>query len=119
MMKTLNAQEKQIFNAIDDDVAVSKWRDWRWQIKHCIHDLETFEKLLDAELDDDMRQSFKKTIEKFPMAVTPYYLSLIDPENLQYDPIFMQSFPSQLELNLEKCEMGDPLHEDADSPVPG
>jgi lysine 2,3-aminomutase len=118
-MNRLSEQERQIFDAIDDDVAASKWRDWRWQIKHCVHDLETFEKLMGITLDDEMRASFERTIQKFPMAVTPYYLSLIDPDNLQYDPIFMQSFPSQLELNVEQCEMGDPLHEDADSPVPG
>lgn len=118
-MDRLNEQEKQIFEAIDDDVAASKWQDWRWQIKHCVHDLESFENLLEVTLDAEQHEAFQKTIKKFPMSVTPYYLSLIDPENIEYDPIFMQSFPSQLELNVEKCEMGDPLHEDADSPVPG
>jgi lysine 2,3-aminomutase len=53
------------------------------------------------------------------MSITPYYLSLIDRENLENDPVFKQSFPSALEMNISQHDMPDPLHEDEDSPVPG
>ncbi len=53
------------------------------------------------------------------MSITPYYLSLINTENLLNDPVFKQSFPSPSELIVTHSEMSDPLHEDKDSPVPG
>lgn len=118
-MNTLTAQERQIFTAIDDDVAASKWHDWRWQIKHCVHDIDTCEDLLDVQMGKTRRSEFEKTVQKFPMSITPYYLSLVDPKNLDNDPIFIQSFPSMHEMDVGDYEMSDPLHEEEDSPVEG
>jgi lysine 2,3-aminomutase len=53
------------------------------------------------------------------MSVTPYYLSLIDPDDYENDPVFRQAFPSPKELNIGRDDMTDPLAEDTDSPVPG
>ena len=52
------------------------------------------------------------------MAITPYYLSLIDP-NDPHDPIRKQAIPTGLELHQAHADLLDPLHEDGDSPVPG
>ena len=60
-----------------------------------------------------------KTFEKFPLSITPYYLSLIDRENYMKDPVFKQAFGGIDELNTIKSELKDPLSEDRDSPVPG
>lgn len=57
--------------------------------------------------------------EKFPISITPYYLSLIDRINFRHDPIFRQSFPNLLEANIADHDLCDPLAEDKDSPVPG
>ena len=97
----------------------TKWRDWKWQMRHCIKDVDTFEKFLGIRLDDSQKEAFAKTIARFPMSITPYYLSLIDVENLANDPIFMQSFPCARELDIHASDMADPLHEDMDSPAPG
>ena len=97
----------------------TKWRDWKWQMRHCIKDVDTFEKFLGIRLDDSQKEAFAKTIARFPMSITPYYLSLIDVDNLSNDPIFMQSFPCCRELDIHRSDMADPLHEDADSPAPG
>ncbi|MDD3703043.1 MAG: lysine 2,3-aminomutase [Victivallaceae bacterium] len=102
-----------------DGVAKNGWNDWKWQMRHCIKDLETFENLLGIKLSEEMRSNFIKIADKFPMSITPYYLSLIDVDNLDNDPIFKQSFPIINELYIEKSDMSDPLHEDKDSPVPG
>ena len=110
--------KKQIFEEIDD-ASHSNWDDWKWQLKNCIHSVECFEKLLDIQLPDDIRKHFKKITEKFPMSITPYYLSLIDTSNIENDPIFRQSFPLINELDVQEDDMDDPLHEDKDSPVPG
>lgn len=116
---TLSHTQKRIINAIDDSADRSNWRDWKWQIKHCIRDLETFEELLDIRLPDAKRHDFEETVQKFPLSITPYYLSLINTENMENDPVYKQSFPSHHELKIIRGDMADPLHEDKDSPVPG
>ena len=117
-MKTISKTQKQIFRAINDNVQIDLWQDWRWQMRHCVKDLETFEELLQIKLDAQMRDDFARTIRKFPMSITPYYLSLIDVNDLTNDPVFRQAFPSPLELAVAPNDMADPLHEDRDSPAP-
>ncbi len=117
--RTFNKKQKHIFETIDSGHPSDHWFDWKWQMAHCIHSLEVFEDLLGVELSEEMQTAFKKTVEKFPMSITPYYLSLINIDDLENDPIFKQSFPSPLELSITKSDMADPLHEDEDSPVSG
>ncbi len=119
MDMTVPAAQKQIIRAIDDEAAMAQWRDWKWQMRHCVHDLDTFENLLNIKMTERQRAAFNKTVSKFPMSVTPYYLSLINTEDIESDPIYIQSFPSALELRITRTDMADPLHEDKDSPVPG
>ncbi len=114
-----NQTQQDIAERIDINTVREHWGDWTWQMKHCVRDLKTFEYLLDIEFTPERRRQFERILKKFPMSITPYYLSLIDIENLENDPIFQQSFPSAQELDLEKGDMPDPLHEDKDSPVPG
>jgi len=115
----LSRSQKHIVKTLNENTTQSQWRDWKWQKKHCICDLDTFEELLDVTLDEDTRAAFKRTVGKFPMSITPYYLSLIDKDNIKYDPVFKQAFPSINELDVVRSDMSDPLHEDKDSPVPG
>ncbi len=96
-----------------------KWQDWHWQIRNTIRDIEEVEKLLGVHFDEGMRRKIQKTVDTFPLAVTPYYLSLVDKEKYEQDPVFMQCFPSHKELHVSNHDMADPLHEDKDSPVPG
>ncbi|MFA5424265.1 MAG: lysine 2,3-aminomutase [Phycisphaerae bacterium] len=117
--QSLGKKQQHIFDTIDVNSASSRWHDWKWQIKHCVRDLDTVERLLGIELSAETHEAFKQTIKKFPMSITPYYLSLINTDNVMNDPVFKQSFPSPLELVTKNCEMSDPLHEDKDSPVPG
>jgi len=103
----------------DDKVALSKWTDWHWQLRHSITRVETFEALLDIRLDPEQKRKVELTLKKFPLSVTPYYLSLIDRSDYQNDPVFRQAFPDPHELEIDKCDMVDPLSEDHDSPAPG
>ncbi|MEZ4357243.1 MAG: lysine 2,3-aminomutase [Eubacteriales bacterium] len=96
-----------------------QWTDWRWQLKHSIKDIDTFEKLLGIKFDSDERKKLEETLEKFPLSITPYYLSLIDTKDYKNDPVYKQSFPNPSELIIKEHEMNDPLSEDKDSPVPG
>jgi lysine 2,3-aminomutase len=52
------------------------------------------------------------------MAITPYYLSLINLENPEC-PMRKQAIPTIAELHRSEGDLLDPLHEDEDSPAPG
>jgi lysine 2,3-aminomutase len=73
--------------------------------------------LLGISFPDAMRKRLEETIERFPLRITPYYLSLIQPDDYANDPVFLQAFPSEKELIVERCDLQDPLAEDKDSPV--
>lgn len=119
MSPIYNEQQQELATQIDANTSLKHWKDWKWQLKHSIRDLDTLEKLLETQLEDQERQSLKQTLDKFPLSVTPYYLSLIDREDFRNDPIFKQSIPSPDELIIGRYDMDDPLHEDEDSPAPG
>ncbi len=114
-----NNQQKIADNLSDEKVVLSQWKNWRWQLKNSITRVETFEKLLEIELTPLEKRKVEMTMKRFPMSITPYYLSLIDRKDFRNDPVFRQAFPNPSELQIEKCDMADPLAEDADSPVPG
>lgn len=114
-----NSEQKDIANQLGQDIGISKWKDWKWQLKHTIRSIATFEKLLDIKFDEKEKSDLEKTFEKFPLSITPYYLSLIDKENFRSDPVFKQSFGGIDELITLKTELEDPLSEDHDSPVEG
>lgn len=118
-MRMYNENQKRIAEKISSKTGLSNWINWKWQIKHSIIDIPTFEKLLDITFDPDERKHLEKTIAKFPLSITPYYLSLIDTDDYQNDPIYKQSFPSPQELNVSAFDMSDPLEEDKDHPAPG
>jgi lysine 2,3-aminomutase len=117
MIFTENQQD--IAEKIDSDVSKSIWKEWKWQTRHRIKTIDGLEKVLDVNLSEEKKVELQKTIEKFPMSITPYYLSLIDTYNIENDPVFKQSVPSIHELDFSRSDMTDPLHEDKDSPVPG
>jgi len=93
--------------------------DYRWQLNNSIKTIEAFEEFMCIKFSAKEKKELKKTIEKFPLSITPYYASLIDTENMRNDPIFKQAFPNPAELVISKYDMKDPLHEDKDSPVKG
>ncbi len=119
MDRHYTSKQKDIYNQISSDTIISRWRDWNWQIKHSIQDIDTFEEIVGWEFDPDKRRLLEETLNKFPLSITPYYLSLMDFDDIYNDPVFMQAFPSPAELIVSDDDMLDPLHEDMDSPVPG
>ena len=98
------------------DVTEEQWHDWHWQLKHAIHDVETLEKVI--SLTDQERAHLKECLQKFTMAITPYYAALMD-RNDPSCPVRLQAVPRIQELHDDPSDLSDPLHEDVDSPVPG
>lgn len=117
-----NKKQRKIARQVhtnSEDITGKIWQDWQWQLQHSINDIDTFVELTGIEFTTEQRKKLDETVSKFPLSVTPYYLSLIETEDYQNDPIFKQAFPSPSELILEDHDMSDPLSEDTDSPVPG
>lgn len=116
-MSIYTPKQKLLAKRIKDDVEISRWKDWHWHLHNRIRDIATFEKVMGLEFEAKEREQLEKTLDKFPLSITPYYLSLIDAENFRQDPIFKQAFPSPTELQTMDDDMRDPLAEDSDSPV--
>jgi lysine 2,3-aminomutase len=116
---TANQQEIAEKIATVGGASLAKWKDWRWQLKHAVRSLDAVERLLDIRFSAEEKLALEETLERFPLAVTPYYLSLIAASDYRNDPVFMQAIPSPRELEIERCDMADPLHEEHDSPAPG
>lgn len=114
-----NSAQKEIANKMDDCSKLSNWRDWKWQLRHAIRSLEKFEQVTGIRFDDEERANLRLTFDKFPLSITPYYLSLIDKNNYKNDPVFKQAFGGIEELTTLQSELEDPLSEDKDSPVEG
>ena len=98
------------------NVSDEQWNDWKWQVKNRIETYEELSKYFTFSADE--AEGIKKALAKFRMAITPYYLSLIDP-NDPFDPIRRQAIPQGAECNIAPADLNDPLHEDEDSPAPG
>ena len=114
-----NNIQKEIANKIEEEPKLSNWKDWKWQIKHSIKSLEKFEYLTGIKFEEKERANLRATFEKFPLSITPYYISVIDKLNYKNDPVFKQAFGGIEELTTLKSEHADPLSEDKDSPVEG
>jgi lysine 2,3-aminomutase len=98
------------------DVAPEQWKDWRWQMRNDIKDVETLSKVV--PLSPAEKADIEKVLGTFRMAITPYYASLIDPAN-PVCPVRLQAVPRLPEILENPSDQEDPLHEDVDSPVPG
>ena len=98
------------------EVADEQWNDWHWQVRNRVETLEDLKKYI--TLTPEEEDGVKACLGTLRMAITPYYLSLIDPED-PYDPVRRQAIPTAAELYQSPADLLDPLHEDADSPAPG
>ncbi|MBA2489539.1 MAG: lysine 2,3-aminomutase [Chloroflexi bacterium] len=97
------------------DVPAEKWDDWRWQLSNRVNDLAQIEAIL--ALTDEEREGLSAT-DKFRVDITPYFISLIDPDDPD-DPIRRQVIPLGREHQAFTAMMEDSLAEDRHSPVPG
>ncbi|MFA7534707.1 MAG: lysine 2,3-aminomutase [Desulfuromonadales bacterium] len=114
---TINRLQRRSFEDIKTKTLKGNWQDWKWQLKNSIRSLADFERIVGINFNEEERKKIEETLKKFPLAITPYYVSLIDRESFRLDPVFQQAFPDPAELDVQSCDMADPLAEDEDSPV--
>lgn len=94
----------------------SELEDWRAQLRESIHSVDDLAAKL--ELTSDERQgALAAERDGFPIAITPYYFSLIDAADPSC-PIRRQVIPHALELLETKGDLRDPLGEEAHEVAP-
>ncbi len=98
------------------DATEENWNDWHWQLKNRLTSASQLEKIV--RLSDSERLAFQFASTTLPLAITPYYASLIDP--LDPDQAIRRAMiPVASELLVAPDEAKDPLAEEGHSPVPG
>lgn len=110
------AQREEICQIFGESYNPHHWNDWRWQMRHRLTKLEHFQQLL--RLTRAEERGLLVAPEKFAIAVTPYFASLLNPED-PLCPLRLQVIPREEELVVAATDMVDPCGEDNDTPVPG
>lgn len=96
------------------DVCREDWNDWKWQIRNSITSVEQLSSVV--HMKDEEKDEVGQCLKKFRMAITPYYVALIDQGN-HACPVRLQAVPTERELEIQPEDMCDPLGEEKDSPV--
>lgn len=99
-----------------ENVAPEDWNSWRWQLSHRVKTLAQLRSVL--KLSPEEEAAFQNGESRFPMAITPYVISLIDPNDF-HDPIRQEFIPRAAESQREVEDIEDSLGEDTHMPVPG
>jgi lysine 2,3-aminomutase len=110
--KRFASQKNRLFN----HVSASDWNDWKWHFRNRITTVEELSRLI--PLSNEEQAQLKLVTAKYPLAITPYYLSLVNLDD-PCDPIRRQSIPCIDELTMGALGEEDPLEEKRDSVVPG
>ena len=103
-------------NRLFSHVSASDWNDWKWHFRNRITSVKELSRFI--SLSDNEQSQLKFVTAKYPLAITPYYLSLINLDDPD-DPIRKQAIPCIEEISMGSMGMEDPLEEKRDSVVPG
>jgi lysine 2,3-aminomutase len=109
---SISAQRRRFFGHISDNL----WNDWKWHFRNRITTVDELARYIALTADEQTK--LKLVTIKYPLSITPYYLSLIDPADPR-DPIRQQAVPVFDEIALAGIGFEDPLEEKRDSVVPG
>ncbi|MCX6003807.1 MAG: KamA family radical SAM protein [Chloroflexi bacterium] len=103
-------------NRLFSRVSASDWNDWKWHFRNRITSVTELARFIPLSVKE--QSQLKLVTAKYPLAITPYYLSLINLDDPD-DPIRKQAIPSIEEISMDSFGMEDPLEERRDSVVPG
>jgi len=92
------------------------WNDWKWHFRNRITTVNRLNVYIPLSIEEQTQ--LRLVAMRYPLSVTPYYLSLINPDDPD-DPIRKQAVPSVLEITMSGIGLEDPLAEKEDSVVPG
>jgi len=97
------------------NASVQDWRDWRWQFQNRVTSLSRLARILGRPMP--RAEELRPVLSTYPMAITPYYLSLIQQDD-ENDPIAAQGIPNLKEISVLPNCAEDPLNEDGSMPAP-
>ncbi|MCX6357890.1 MAG: KamA family radical SAM protein, partial [Candidatus Aureabacteria bacterium] len=97
------------------EVTDADWHNWKWQARHRVCTLDELSRAV--RLTPEEEAGIRREGDRLPMAITPHFLSLIDPENPDC-PLRRQVVPRIDEHFYSARDMDDPCGEEHDSPVP-
>jgi lysine 2,3-aminomutase len=110
LSKTL-AFRRKFFSAVSD----RQWNDWHWQVINRIRSSSQLGRFMHLSQEEQNAFNFST---KLPLGITPYYMSLIDPDEPNH-PIRRTVVPTENEFYKSPEEADDPLGEEHQSPLPG
>jgi lysine 2,3-aminomutase len=113
---TSGARSESFREAYFPEARRSEWNDWRWQLRNRLRDLHRLGRVVRLSFDEET--AIRRLGGHLPVGITPYYASLIDPQDCR-DPIRRMMIPTTAEFVRAAGEADDPLSEDAHMPVPG
>jgi len=90
--------------------------DWRWQLRHTVRTAAELEQRLHLT-PEELAGARHAEQNGFPIAITPYYLSLCDPHDVAC-PIRRQVVPRAAEAQEVPGDLRDPLGEEAHEVAP-
>jgi len=114
--KSLDAASRNFLKRNFPGATVTDWRDWRWQVKHRLRDLESLSRVF--VLTDDEKSALKQLGDRLPVGISPYYASRLSPDPESH-PLRKTIIPTTAEFIHAPGEYTDPLGEDSHNPVPG
>ncbi|WP_238360957.1 hypothetical protein [Iningainema tapete] len=106
-----STRRKEICQIFGETYNCESWNDWRWQMRHRLTKLEHFQQIL--QLTPAEERGLAIAPEKFAVAITPYFASLLDPKD-PLCPLRLQVIPREEEMLVDSTDMIDPCGEDHD-----
>jgi lysine 2,3-aminomutase len=113
---TVSERSRQFLRKHYPGTSIHDWNDWKWQVRNRVRRLDRLEQVM--TLTDDERASVEKRTGNLPIAITPYYLSLLSPDDPN-QPLRKTHIPVGTEFIRAPGEDPDPLGEEHDMVVPG
>jgi lysine 2,3-aminomutase len=112
----VSENSKHFIKKFYPDVSHEQWNDWKWQVRNRIRSVDMVEKMM--TLTSQEREAIIRRTSNLPIAITPYYFSLLSPDNPE-QALRKTHLPVDGEFITSPGEDPDPLNEDHDTAVPG
>ncbi len=108
MIEVQKAKILKILGGTEED-----WNNWHWQLANRISDVEVLSRVLN--LTPEEKAEIKAVGVEYRWAISPYYLSLIDPADNR-GPIYLLAVPQRVEV-LDTLGDLDPMGEEFTNPA--
>lgn len=112
LKKEYEKAKKRILEVLDG--TEKDWHNYQWHLKNRITAVETLGRIISLRAKE--KREIAKTEELYRWSISPYYASLMDPED-RGCPVRLQAVPSIRE-RLDASEIKDPMIIKYNSPAP-